>query len=232
VRVVLDVVVSSVVLLTTAPLMLMIALFIKLDSKGPVLFRHQRIGQDRRRDQAPPYDGPDRRQSNLYGRPFTLYKFRSMYTDARDRFPELYAYDYSEEELRSLPIKVLVGSKHVSPDVEASHDPRVTRVGRWLRRTSLDELPNFINVLRGDMHLVGPRPDIYENIRYYPPEHRPKLRVRPGITGLPQIMGRGRLSFFETNELDVRYVRRRSLLGDVRILLKTLVVALRGEGAY
>jgi lipopolysaccharide/colanic/teichoic acid biosynthesis glycosyltransferase len=129
-------------------------------------------------------------------------------------------------ELQTLPIKALVGRK------DASGDPRVTRVGRFLRRTSLDELPNFVNVLKGDMHLVGPRPDIEENVRYYAPRHLRKLRVRPGVTGLAQVLGRGHLSFCRTNDLDVHYVEERSLGLDLRILVKTFRVSLKGEGAF
>ncbi len=101
--------------------------------------------------------------------------------------------------------------------------------GRWLRRTSLDELPNFFNVLKGDMHVVGPRADIAENIRYYPTAHREKLRVKPGVTGLAQINGRGRLSFLQTNEFDVEYVRNRSLLLDLKIMFNTPVVTVRAR---
>jgi lipopolysaccharide/colanic/teichoic acid biosynthesis glycosyltransferase len=202
-----------------------------------VLFRHVRIGENRRR-RCVPYKGPHRRVEDLFGKPFTLYKFRTMYADARERFPELYAYSYDPEELHSMPIKVLVSTKNpargegVQPAAGLLDDPRLTRVGRFLRRTSLDELPNFINVLRGDMHLVGPRPDIVENIRYYEKQHLVKLDVRPGVTGLAQVQGRGNLSFHETNEWDVEYVRNRSVWLDLKIFLKTLWVSLRGDGAF
>lgn len=241
-RLALDVAGSSLVLVLTAPLMLIISILIKLDSPGPVLFRHVRIGEDRRTGDRPRIDhgGGDRRTQDLFGRPFVLYKFRTMYRDAKARFPHLYTYDYTHEQLTSMPIKVLVGLRQAPKESNGhggagggiSDDPRVTRVGKWLRRTSLDELPNFINVLRGDMHLVGPRPDMHENIRYYPPAHREKLRVKPGVTGLAQIRGRGNLSLFETNEQDLQYVKQRSLFNDIRIILKTIRVALSGDGAF
>lgn len=228
-----DIVVSVLVLTVFAPLMLLIALLIKMDSPGPVLFRQLRQG--RRRCGA----GVDREEGRL-GRPFTFFKFRTMFADARETFPELYAYQHTEEELGTLPIKVLVSRKRrpaeitQQPDLGTGliDDPRVTRIGRWLRRTSLDELPNFLNVLRGDMALVGPRPDIAENIRYYSPVHLRKLSVKPGITGLAQIMGRGSLSFLEINDYDVEYVDCQSLYLDLTILLKTIPAVLKRDGAF
>jgi len=251
-----DIVISSVALLAFAPLMLIIACAIKLDSPGPVLFRHRRVGVDRRfrreghwpRSErnsksaiivAESSHGGDRRAEDGYGKPIYLYKFRTMYADSRERFPDLYRYVYEEGELDSVPIKVLVGHRRVADDGKRfehaqnpGNDPRVTRVGRWLRRTSLDELPNFLTVLRGDMSVVGPRPDIMENVRWYHPRHRLKLRVKPGVTGLAQVSGRGNLSFHDTNELDVEYVRNRSVVGDIRIILKTIWVTLTRDGAF
>jgi len=222
----LDFIVSASVLVACTPLIPLICLLIKLDSPGPVLFRHVRIGINRRRGRLSHGEGQDRRHDDLFGRPFRLYKFRTMYSNAPELFPDLYRYTYSEAELSRLPIKALVSNKHTS------EDPRVTRIGRWLRRTSLDELPNFINVLRGDMHLVGPRPDIRENIRYYSTRHLHKLDVKPGITGLAQIQGRGNLSFRQTNEYDLEYVERRSLPLDLKILLKTIAITVKATGAY
>lgn len=237
---VLDVAVASSMLVLTTPLMLAIAVLIKFDSPGPVLFRHVRVGKNRRRRTRSDYRGPDRRNVDSPGQPFELYKFRTMYVDARERFPELYAYEYQPGELHSMPIKTLVGTKKpirrdhpdAVPGVELLEDPRITRIGRTLRRTSLDELPNLINVLKGHAHLVGPRPDIAENIRYYEPRHLAKLDVRPGVTGLAQVEGRGHLSFYETNEWDIAYVETRSFWLDVRILLKTIWTSLRGVGAF
>lgn len=243
-----DIVISSVVLLVFAPLILIIACAIKLDSPGPVLFRQRRVGIDRRvrRELHRPRSERDsksgsgnRRAEDQFGKPIYLYKFRTMYADSRERFPDLYRYEYREGELDSVPIKVLVGHRRVADDSKRfehaenpGNDPRVTRVGRWLRRTSLDELPNFLTVLRGDMSVVGPRPDIAENVRWYQPTHRLKLRVKPGVTGLAQVNGRGNLSFHDTNELDVEYVRKRSVVADIRIILKTIWVTLRRDGAF
>lgn len=251
-----DIVISLGALLVFAPLMIIIACAIKLDSSGPVLFRHRRVGIDRRFRREEHWTGSerngksalivdesrrggDRRVEDQFGKPVYLYKFRTMYADSRERFPDLYRYEYHEGELDSVPIKVLVGHRRVADASKRfehaenpGNDPRVTRVGRWLRRTSLDELPNFLTVLRGDMSVVGPRPDIAENVRWYKPRHRLKLRVKPGVTGLAQVNGRGNLSFHDTNELDVAYVKNRSLVGDIRIILKTIRVTLTRDGAF
>ena len=108
----------------------------------------------------------------------------------------------------------------------------MTRVGRWLRRTSLDELPNLFNVLKGDIHLVGPRPDIADNIRFYEPHELRKLDVKPGVTGLAQVEGRGLLSFEETNQMDLKYLEARSFWVDARILVRTFVELIKARGAY
>jgi lipopolysaccharide/colanic/teichoic acid biosynthesis glycosyltransferase len=229
----LDIVVSATALVLLAPLMLVIALLIRADSPGPVVFRQIRRGRR-------PQPGTGAAEEQRLGRPFVLYKFRTMSADAREVYPELYRYEHTPEEMLTLPIKVLVSRKVKPEEIDRNpevisglvNDPRVTRVGRWLRRTSLDELPNFLSVLRGGMALVGPRPDIAENIRHYPPEHLRKLDVKPGITGLAQIMGRGRLSFVEINDWDVEYVNRQSLRLDLQILLRTIPAVLKRDGAF
>jgi lipopolysaccharide/colanic/teichoic acid biosynthesis glycosyltransferase len=191
--------VASVALLFTFPLIAFTLVVIKLGTPGPALFRQQRIGAN--------------------GKPFQFIKFRTLYADARQRFPELYAYRYSDEQLKTLKFKV-------------ENDPRVTPQGKWLRRTTLDELPNFWNVLTGDMALVGPRPEIPEMLTYYRGEMLTKFSVRPGITGLAQISGRGRLGFYETVDFDVEYVRRHSLSLDIKIMLRTIWLILRHDGAF
>ena len=242
VRLVVGVVVSAIALVVLSPLMIAIALLIKLDSPGPVLFRQTRIGRRRRKNSPGQYTGAERRTRDVYGRPFTFYKFRTMFADAEKRFPHLYDYSHGKDDLRSLPIKMLMakradarldrGVRSWPKQALQENDPRVTRVGRWLRRTSLDELPNLFNVLAGDIHLVGPRPDIAENIRYYEPHELHILDVKPGVTGLAQVEGRGLLSFEETNRLDLEYLEARSLWVDARILVRTFVELIRGRGAY
>jgi len=232
-----DIVLAAGALVVVSPLMLLIGVFIRLDSPGPILFRHVRIGRNRRGGE-PTDRQREQRKRDDGGRPFVFYKFRTMYVDARERFPHLYSYSYTQEELETLPIKVLVGKKgdpedfREGPRPELMEDPRVTRVGRWLRKTSLDELPNFLNVLKGDMSLVGPRPDIAENIRYYRPSEMRKLSVKPGVTGLAQVRGRGFLPFHAINAYDVEYVDRRSLWLDVRILVETIFFVVKRHGAY
>jgi len=194
-----EVVVASVVLVVTLPIMIVIGLIIKAGTPGPALFRQKRL--------------------TINGELFDFVKFRTLYHDARERFPHLYSYTYSADDLQQLRFKV--------PD-----DPRVTPQGTWLRRSTLDELPNFWSVLTGDMALVGPRPEIPEMLPYYEGEMLEKFTVRPGITGMAQVSGRGRLGFYETVALDVQYVRQRSLWLDMKIVLKTIRVCLLGDGAF
>lgn len=202
------------------PLMAVLAVVIRLDSPGPAVFRQVRIGRNRRNGAAGPHAlAADRRKVDLGGRPFSFYKFRTMFVDARERFPELYRYEYTPADVEKMRFKL-------------ADDPRLTRFGSWLRTTTLDELPNLVNVLKGDLRLVGPRPDIPEMIKYYTDEQRAKLSVHPGVTGLAQTGGRGILTFQETLEKDLEYVLQRSIWLDLRILGRTLYKALRRDGAF
>lgn len=173
-----DITGSLIALLLLLPLLALIAVAVRVTSRGPVIFRQQRLG--------------------LAGIPFSILKFRTM-------------------QHRAMDIRNADGSAYSADD-----DPRVTVLGKWLRRTSLDELPQFWNVLRGDMSLVGPRPDQMDQLRYYTPEDRAKLRMRPGITGLAQISGRNRISWEVRRQLDSEYVNRWSFGRDIVILLKTV----------
>lgn len=194
-----EIVLSASALILFAPIILLEAIIIRWGTPGCALFFQTRLG--------------------VGCRPFRFVKFRTLYADAKQRFPELYAYQYTEEEIAQLKFKVYP-------------DPRVTPQGRWLRQTSLDELPNFWNVLTGDMALVGPRPEIPEMLPYYQGWMLEKFSVRPGITGLAQISGRGRLSFHDTVKLDVEYARKRTIWLDLQILLKTLILILIKDGAF
>lgn len=181
------------------PVMLLVGLIIKLNSPGPVIFSQIRIGKDLKL--------------------FRFYKFRTMWHDARRRFPDFYNYKLIPDNIDTFKFKI-------------ADDPRLTRFGRYLRRTSLDELPNLINVIRGEMSLVGPRPEIPEMLPYYKKEEMIKFIVKPGITGYAQVMGRGLLTFKQTTKYDIMYVCGQGLLVDLKIIIWTMYVVLRGFGAF
>lgn len=189
-----DIVLSTILLVVLAPLMLVVAVLIKLTSKGPTIYRQVRCG--------------------LYGRPFTLYKFRSMIDGAED---------------------VLWEIKHLNemggPVFKMRNDPRVTGLGRFLRKSSIDELLQLYNVLKGDMSLVGPRAPLPEEVREYTRSQRRRLSVKPGITCLWQVSGRNEVDFDEWMKLDLRYIDNWSLALDLKILLKTIPTVLLGRGA-
>jgi lipopolysaccharide/colanic/teichoic acid biosynthesis glycosyltransferase len=181
----LDLVVASLVLAVSAPLIAVASILIRLESSGPVLYRQRRVG--------------------LHGRPFELYKLRTMVPGA---------------ETMGAGVYVVEG------------DPRITRTGRLLRRFSLDELPNLVNVLKGEMAIVGPRPTVQEQVDRYTERQRRRLEVKPGITGWAQINGRTSLPWPERIELDVWYVEHRSLRLDLRILARTARLLATGHGLY
>ncbi len=191
-----DIVVSFGLIVLLAPLMLVIALLIKLESPGPVIFTQERIGE--------------------HGRRFKMFKFRSMYIDADRRWHEVAKCDATTGKLI-----------HKQKD-----DPRVTRVGRKLRRTSLDELPQLFNVLRGEMSLVGPRPEMPYIAAEYEPWQWQRFRVPPGMTGWWQVNGRSEKPMHLHTEDDLYYIQNYSFWLDLRILAKTLVVVYQGHGAY
>lgn len=192
---ILDILGASIGLVFTIIVWPPIALLIKLDSGGPVLFRQERIGQ--------------------HGRPFTMLKFRTMHQNATAEWPRLIA-DRGLSE----------------PVLKLADDPRLTRAGRFLRRWSLDELPQFWNVLKGEMSLVGPRPEEPRVVAFYSDYHRRRLAAKPGITGPMQIDARADLNLDDRTALDLDYIENASLWRDIIILLRTLPVVLRGKGAY
>ena len=224
----LEVAVALMGLIVGLPLLLIAAALICLDSPGPVLFFHRRPGRsiivrgrdlEDRIDLQPP---PGGYQSDFwYYVPsyFTMLKLRTMFDDARSRFPEFYAYNFAPGEFHSQ-----------FPTLR--HDPRVTRIGRVLRKLSLDELPNLWSVLVGDMRLVGPRPEAPEVLQYYTPEEMYKFTCKPGITGLAQVNGRGFLNWGETLARDLQYVRTRTVKLDLKILLATLKQVILQHGAF
>ena len=207
----LDVSVALVLLLLLAPLMVVIALAVMLDSPGPAIFRQQRV-----RGNQKPSDG------DPASRTFTFFKFRSMRHDADPGIHQ-----------RFVQRLIRVGDSAPKQDnglYKLANDPRVTRVGRILRATSLDELPQLFNVLRGDMSLVGPRPAMPYEVAKYRRWHRRRLEAPAGLTGLWQVSGRNRLSFDQMVRLDNQYVQNRSLRRDLAILVKTIPVVLGHTG--
>ena len=191
-----DLVVAGAVLVVLSPLMAILALIVKLESPGPVLFRQGRVGRD--------------------GQAFTMYKFRTMKTqhaDALSTVPQV-------SNFKEYVFEPLYGGKEY------------TRLGGFMRSASMDELPNLFNVLRGEMSLVGPRPEVPELVAQYPQEYQRRHAVRPGITGLAQVNGRSDLTYHEAMLYDLDYADRHSLLRDVAILLRTVPAVFSRKGAY
>jgi lipopolysaccharide/colanic/teichoic acid biosynthesis glycosyltransferase len=192
---VMDIIIGTIGCLISIPLWIVISLAIKLDSKGPVLFRQDRSGRD--------------------GRVFKMLKFRSMVIDAEEKLRHM---EHLNEEKTGLIIRL-------------RDDPRVTGVGRVLRKFSLDEIPQFLNVIRGDMSLIGPRPPSPDEYARYDRRQRRRLEVKPGLTGLWQVSGRKDTDFDFMVQKDIEYIEQQSLRFDLQILLKTIPVVLTGKGA-
>jgi lipopolysaccharide/colanic/teichoic acid biosynthesis glycosyltransferase len=216
---ILDVTVVVLSLFFLAPLILAVSVAIKLDSRGPIIYSQKRIGARRVRN-------GDRVEWQIV--PFTFHKFRSMRTDADTSLHEAYVKAYmagDEAEMRRIRG---AGDKQT---FKMTRDPRVTRIGGFLRRSSLDELPQIWNVLRGDMSLVGPRPPLDYEIEKYHTHQLKRLAAPGGITGLWQVSGRATTTFEEMIDLDLQYVSAQSIILDIKILFKTPFVALSQEGA-
>jgi len=201
-----DLVVASLALAILSPLWLLMALLIKLDSRGPAFYKQERVGMD--------------------GRVFLFYKFRTMNAGTDDSRHREYQRAYITGRRDSNQ------GDEQRPVFKLQTDERITRLGRILRKTSLDELPQLFNVLRGDMSIVGPRPPIPYEVENYQLWHRKRLDMKPGITGLWQVSGRNRLPFDEMVRMDLYYIENWSLLLDIRIILQTLPVMWRAEDAY
>ncbi|MBI4743360.1 MAG: exopolysaccharide biosynthesis polyprenyl glycosylphosphotransferase [Actinobacteria bacterium] len=192
---ILDKTLSFLAVACLSPVFLLVGLFIKIESAGPVFFYQKRVGKD--------------------GNLFTMIKFRSMFVDAEDRLAEV---------------------KHLNeadgPLFQIKNDPRITRVGRIIRRLSIDELPQFINVLKGDMSIVGPRPALPREVEEYQDWQMARVAVLPGITGFWQIKGRNELTFDEMIKLDLEYIKNQSVFLDLIIILKTIPAVVKARGAY
>lgn len=198
------------------PIFLTIIVLIKLDSRGPAFFVHERIGARR-----------TKRGNKVVWEihKFPMFKFRSMVHNADQSLHQKHVKAYVQGDLTT------TDGDNDSTTFKLTNDPRITRFGKFLRKTSLDELPQLINVLRGEMSLVGPRPVPEYEVAYYDDEHYERLTVLPGMTGLWQIEGRGDVSFDEMIDLDIRYVQSCSLWQDIKILLLTVPATLAGRGA-
>ena len=190
-----DIVASSILLLLISPVLLVIAILVKLEDRGPVFFAQTRVGQ--------------------FGQEFKMYKLRSMCLDAEQRLKELLEKNRHSEGV-TFKIK---------------DDPRITRVGKWLRKFSLDELPQLYNVLIGDMSLVGPRPPVPREVAKYSLANRRRLAIKPGITCIWQVSGRSEIDFSGQVQLDVTYIENQSMLTDFKILLLTVPAVISGKGA-
>lgn len=209
-----DICLSIALIIFLLPLLLLIALLIKLDSPGPVIFTQERVGARRQRFG---------RQGVWVVQNFPFYKFRSMVTDADQSLHEAYIKDFVEGRARP---SAESGGKY-----KLTNDPRVTRVGHFLRKFSLDELPQLFNVLKGDMSLVGPRPVPTYEVAGYSPRHHNRFAALPGITGWWQVKGRCQVSFEEMIRMDLDYIRNASLWLDLKILFLTLPAVLSRRGA-
>lgn len=192
---IIDIIISSIGLIICLPIFVIIAILIKIDSKGPVFFKHKRIGK--------------------YGRKLEIYKFRTMIDNAEE------AMKYFTEEQK----------KEFKENFKLENDPRVTRVGKILRKTSLDELPQIINILKGEMSIIGPRPIVKNELEKYGKNKERFLSVAPGLTGYWAANGRSDVSYEERMALELYYVDNRSLLLDLKIFVKTIGSVLRGRGA-
>ena len=191
---IIDIVASFTGLIVLSPLMLVVSILIKLESKGEVIFKQKRVG--------------------LNGKEFYMYNFRSMVINA--------------EELK----KQLESQNEMSgPMFKIKDDPRITKVGKFIRKTSIDELPQLINVIKGDMSLVGPRPSLPKEVKKFEPWMMERLEVKPGLTCIWQISGRNNIDFEDWMKLDIKYVRERSIKLDIKLILKTVLVLFGDKNA-
>ena len=202
-----DIVASLLVMIVGFPFLLAVSLLIKLTSRGPVLFSQQRVGE--------------------HGRVFTLFKFRTMRAGSDDSIHREFTRSFIEGRMSNSSLD------EKSPSIyKLTNDPRITPIGNFLRKTSLDELPQFLNILRGEMAIVGPRPPLQYELEYYEEWHKLRLEVKPGLTGLWQVSGRSSVPFNEMVKLDLYYIEHWTLLLDLKIMLRTIPVMLFGSGGY
>jgi lipopolysaccharide/colanic/teichoic acid biosynthesis glycosyltransferase len=198
-----DLIFTLLILLPLCLIIIMVGILIRFDSQGPVFFRQKRVG--------------------LHGTEFTMLKFRSMYVDQGDML-------HRNAVKRYINGETLNDKDHTDLSYKLEEDPRVTRIGRFIRKTSIDELPQFFNVLRGDMTLVGPRPPIPYEVELYQPGDWLRLAGKPGLTGYWQVYGRSQVTFQEMVEMDIAYLQSQSFWEDMKLILLTVPVMIRGHG--
>lgn len=191
---IIDLIFSILGIILLSPIMLITAIAIKIESKGPVIFSQIRVGKD--------------------GKHFKMYKFRSMVQNA--------------EELKE---KLLSQNEMSGPMFKMKEDPRITKVGKFIRKTSIDELPQLFNVIKGDMSLVGPRPNLPKEVAQFSEYHKLKLKAKPGLTCYWQVMGRNSIGFEEWMELDIKYIRERSIWLDLKLIFRTFFVLFGDKNA-
>ena len=191
----LDIILSLIGIIVLSPIYLILFLWIRLDSKGPALFKQVRVGKDNKN--------------------FVIYKFRTMVMDA--------------EKKKKIDLEIEDISNFV---FQSRSDNRITKAGKFLRKTSLDEIPQLFNVLKGNMTLVGPRPEIPDVVKPYPKEYAQRLLVTPGITGLAQVSGRGEIELSKTVYYDLTYIKNFSVWYDIKILFQTVFKVFKNEGAF
>ena len=192
---IIDVIISTIGLIVLSPIFLILAIIIKLDSKGPVFFAHTRYGKD--------------------GKKFKMYKFRTMYENAQDMIN-----DFTPEQM-----------KEWKENFKLQDDPRITKVGKFLRKTSLDELPQIVNIIKGDLSIIGPRPVIEEELEKYGDNKDKFLSVTPGLTGYWQANGRSSTTYEQRMEMELYYIDNLSLKMDVKVFFKTIEAVIKREGA-
>ena len=190
-----DIILGCIGLVLLSPVFLILAICIKIDSKGPVIFAHKRIGKN--------------------GKKFNMYKFRSMYENAEEMIE-----NFNEEQKREW-----------QENFKLENDPRITKVGKFLRKTSLDELPQIINIIKGDLSIIGPRPIVDEELEKYGENKEKFLSITPGLTGYWQANGRSNTTYEERMQMELYYIDNQSLLLDIKIFFKTIVSVLKKEGA-
>ena len=190
-----DIVASACGLIVLSPILLIVSILIKIESKGPVIFAQERVGKDLKT--------------------FKMYKFRSMVNDA--------------EELKE---KLMKYNQMSGPMFKMDNDPRVTKIGKFIRKTSIDELPQLINVIKGDMSLVGPRPSLPKEVKEFEPWMKKRFQVKPGLTCYWQVSGRNNIDFEEWMKLDIKYIEDKSILLDIKLIVKTAFLLFGDKNAH